>query len=81
MLFALHVNSNCSTIDEHLIPGIILPWCEKMNYDDFYAALREIEFPGFFNMEISSTVLPKGCAEAYLHIAAAVARQMADQVW
>ena len=21
-LFALHVNSNCSTIDEHLIPGI-----------------------------------------------------------
>ena len=79
-LFALHVNSNCSTIDEHLIPGIILPWCEKMNYDDFYAALREIEFPGFFNMEISSTVLPKGCGEAYLTIAAAVARQMADQV-
>lgn len=79
-LFALHVNSNCSTIDEHLIPGIILPWCEKMSYDDFYAALREIEFPGFFNMEISSTVLPKGCGEAYLTIAAAVARQMADQV-
>ena len=79
-LFALHVNSNCSTIDEHLIPGIILPWCEKMNYDDFYAALREIEFPGFFNMEISSTVLPKGCGEAYLTIAAAVARQMADRV-
>ena len=79
-LFALHVNSNCSTIDEHLIPGIILPWCEKMSYDDFYAALREIEFPGFFNMEISSTVLPKGCGEAYLTIAAAVARQMAAQV-
>lgn len=79
-LLALHVNSNCSTIDEHLIPGIILPWCEKMKYDDFYVALKEIEFPGFFNMEISSTVLPKGCAEAYLHIAAAVARQMADQV-
>ena len=79
-LFALHVNGNCSTIDEHLIPGIILPWCEKMNYDDFYAALKEIEFPGFFNMEISSTVLPQGCAEAYLHIAAAVARRMADQV-
>lgn len=79
-LFALHVNSNCSTIDEHLIPGIILPWCEKMNFDDFYAALKEIEFPGFFNMEISSTALPAGCAEPYLTIAAAVARQMADQV-
>lgn len=79
-LFALHVNSNCSTIDEHLIPGIILPWCEKMNYEPFYEALREIEFPGFFNMEISSTALPKGCGEAYLTIAAAVARQMADKV-
>jgi len=79
-LFALHVNSNCSTIDEHLIPGIILPWCEKVNYDDFYAALKEIEFDGFFNLEISSTVLPKGCAEPYLQIAAAVARQMADKV-
>ncbi len=79
-LFALHVNSNCSTIDEHLIPGIILPWCEKMRYDDFFVALREIEFKGFFNLEISSTVLPKGCAEPYLQIAAAVARQMADKV-
>ena len=63
-----------------IIPGIILPWCEKMNYEPFYEALREIEFPGFFNMEISSTVLPKGCGEAYLTIAAAVARQMADKV-
>ena len=79
-LFALHVNSNCSTIDEHLIPGIILPWCEKMSYDEFYVALKEIEFKGFLNLEISSTVLPKGCAEAYLTIAAAVARQIADQV-
>ncbi len=79
-LFALHVNSNCSTIDEHLIPGIILPWCEKVSYDDFFVALREIDFKGFFNLEISSTVLPQGCAEPYLQIAAAVARQMADKV-
>ena len=76
-LFALHVNSNAGE-DEHLIPYMIPAWCEKSNYDDFLAALKEIGYQGAMNLEIGTGKLPVGCAKHYLGLAGVVARAMAN---
>ncbi len=76
-LFALHVNGNAGS-DEHAIPYSISGWTEKMDYHDFSAALKEIGYKGSYNLEVDIGNLPKGCGQAYLNFAAAVARSMAD---
>jgi len=76
-LFALHVNGNAGK-DEHVIPYTMSDWCEKMDYHAFSAALKEIGFKGYYNLEISCGSLPKGIAQPFLNYAAAVARALAD---
>ena len=76
-LFALHVNGNAGK-DEHVIPYSMSGWCEQMDFHAFSAALREIGFAGYYNLEISCGNLPKGLARPFLSYAAAVARSLAD---
>lgn len=75
-LFALHVNGNAGH-DEHAIP-YTLGWCEGMNYHDFSAALKEIGYKGYFNLEIVPGKLPACVAQPYLDFAGSVARALAD---
>lgn len=76
-LFALHVNSNAGE-DEHIIPYMIPAWCERVNYDDFLAALKEVGYEGSMNLEIGTGKMPVGCAKYYLGLAGVVARAMAN---
>jgi len=76
-LFALHVNSNAGE-DEHLIPYMIPAWCERVKYDDFLAALKEIGYAGALNLEVGTGKMPKGCGRFFLGMAGLVARAMAD---
>ena len=76
-LFALHVNGNAGK-DEHVIPYTMSGWCEKMDYYAFSAALKEIGFTGYYNLEIACGDLPEGVAQPFLNYAAAVARALAD---
>ena len=75
-LFALHVNGN-SGEDEHAIP-YTLGWCEGMDYHDFAAALKEIGYKGYYNLEIVPGNLPACVAQPYLDFAGSVARALAD---
>ena len=76
-LFALHINGNAGQ-DEHVIPYSMSGWCERMDFYAFSAALREIGFKGYYNLEIAHGNLPKGVAQPFLNYAAAVARALAD---
>ena len=76
-LFALHVNGNAGQ-DEHVIPYSMSGWCERMDFHAFSAALKEIGFTGYYNLELSCGRLPKGVAQPFLNYAAAVARGLAD---
>ena len=76
-LVALHVNGNAGK-DEHVIPYSMSGWCEKMDYRAFSAALKEVGYKGFYNLEIASGDLPEGVARPFLNYAAAVARALAD---
>ncbi len=76
-LFALHVNSNAGE-DEHLIPYSIPAWCERVNYDDFLTALKEVGYEGYLNLEIGTGKMPKGCGKHFLGMAGLVARAMAN---
>ena len=75
-LFALHVNGNAGH-DEHAIP-YTLGWCEGMDYHDFSAALKEIGYNGWYNLEIVPGRLPACVAQPYLNFAGSVARALAD---
>jgi len=76
-LFALHVNGNAGK-DEHVIPYTMSGWCEKIDFYAFSAALKEIGFKGYYNLEIACGDLPRGVAQPFLNYAAAVARALAD---
>ncbi len=76
-LIALHVNGNAGG-DSHAIPYSISTWTEQMDYHDFSAALKEIGYKGSYNLEVDVGRLPKGCGQAYLNFAAAVARGLSD---
>lgn len=76
-LFALHVNGNAGG-DSHCIPYSISSWTEQMDYHDFSAALKEIGYQGTYNLEVDVGPMPKGCCQAYLNFAAAVARGLSD---
>lgn len=75
-LFALHVNGNAGD-DEHAIP-YTLGWCENMDFHDFSAALKEIGYKGYYNLEINPGNLPASAAQPYLNLAGSVARALAD---
>jgi len=77
-LFALHVNGNAGK-DEHAIPYSMSDWCECMDFHDFSAALKEIGYNGFYNLEIASGPIPRQAAQPFLDYAAAVARGLADE--
>lgn len=76
-LFALHVNGNGGE-DEHVIPYGLSAWCERLDFYDFSAALKEIGYQGYYNLEISSGGQPACTAQPFLNYAAAVARALAD---
>ena len=76
-LFALHVNGNAGG-DAHVIPYSMAGWCEHIDFHDFSAALREIGFEGYYNLEIVSGKLPASTAQPFLNYAASVARALAD---
>ena len=76
-LIALHVNSNAGH-DEHAIPYSISGWCEKLDFHAFSAALREIGYKGFYNLEITGGRFPASVAEPFYAYAGGVARYLAD---
>ena len=76
-LFALHVNGNAGK-DEHTIPYAMSGWCELIDFNAFVRALKDIDFKGFFNLELSTGGLPKGTAQPFLNFAGAVARALVD---
>ena len=75
-LYALHINGNAGQ-DEHVIPYSMSGWCERMDFYAFSAALKEIGFKGYYNLEIACGNLPKGVAQPFLNYAAAVAQALA----
>lgn len=78
-LFALHVNGNSGKADSHTIPYSMSGWCENMDYLDFSAALKEIGYQGWYNLEIaSSPKLPASVAQPFYNYAGAVARALSD---
>ena len=52
-LYALHINDNRGTADEHL-----LPYLGTMNLDEIMNALIDIDFNGYFTFEASSSLRP-----------------------
>ena len=74
-LFALHINGNEGQ-DAHGIPYSIAGWTEHIDYYDLSAALKEIGFEGYYNLELAPGPLPKGTGQAYLNFAGAVARAL-----
>ena len=77
-LYALHINGNGGTQDEHILPYTMAGHYEKLDYRGFSAALREIGFRGWYNLEIGTGDMPACLAQPYYDFAAAVARALAD---
>ncbi len=77
-LFALHVNGNGGTQDEHILPYTMGSHYERLDYKGFAAALKEIGFQGYFNLEIATGDMPACLAQPYYDFAASVARALAD---
>ena len=77
-LFALHVNGNGGTQDEHILPYTMGPHYERLDYQGFSEALREIGFQGYYNLELGVGPMPACLAQPYYTFAAAVARALAD---
>ncbi len=78
-LIALHINGNAGK-DEHVIPYSMSGWCEKMDFYGISAALKEVGYKGYYNLEIACGDLPEGVAQPFLNYAAAVARALGDLV-
>jgi len=76
-LIALHINGNAGK-DEHIIPYTMSGWCELMDFRGFTQALKDIDYKGFYNLELSTGALPAAAAQPYLNLAGAVARALAD---
>lgn len=76
-LIALHVNGNAGK-DEHVIPYTMSGWCEQMDYHDFSAALHEVGYKGFYNLEINPGHMPASVIRPYCVYAAAMAHALAD---
>lgn len=55
-LYALHINDNRGSADEHIIP-----YFGTLNMDGVMCALRDIGYKGFFTFEAGSTLRPKNC--------------------
>ncbi len=77
-LFALHVNGNCGGQDEHILPYTMAPYYERLDYKGFSAALKEIGYQGYYNLELATGDMPASLAQPYYTFAAAVARALAD---
>ena len=78
-LICLHVNAN-SGEDEHIIPLTAPTWCERMDFEAFSKTLKEIDYTGWYNLEISGGRFPKAAARPFYEYAAIVARYLADMV-
>lgn len=76
-LFALHINGNAGK-DEHVIPYSMPGWCEKIDYRTLTQALREIDFDGFYNLEVCSGNMPPQVIRAFYGYAAAMARALSN---
>ena len=78
-MFALHVNGNSGKADSHTVPYSMSGWCENMDYLDMSAALKEVGYKGYYNLEIaSSPKLPASVAQPFYNYAAAVAKALSD---
>lgn len=76
-LIALHVHGNAGH-DEHCVPGSLPMWCGKLDFDDFSAALGEIGFEGYYNLEINPGKIPIRGIRPYYEYTAAVAKMYAE---
>ena len=76
-LVATHIHSTAKQ-DNHNIPGTNPAWLERVKWEDLSAALSEVRYQGFYNLEVGFYNLPVLVGEAYLRFAAAVARTYAD---
>ena len=77
-LFALHINGNGGTQDEHILPYTMGGFYERLDYQAFSAALKEIGYKGYYNLELAVGNMPACLAQPYYDFAAAVARALAD---
>lgn len=67
----LHLHDNCRNRDLHAVPFAgTIPWEETM------AALKEIGYPGDFNLEIDFARVPPALLEDHLRYSARVARYL-----
>lgn len=76
-LYALHMNGNSGKADSHTVPYSMSGWCENMDYLDFSAALKEIGYKGYYNMEVANGDLPPQVAQPFYNYVAAVAQALA----
>ena len=76
-LYALHMNGNSGKADSHTVPYSMSDWCENMDYLDFSAALKEIGYKGYYNMEVANGKLPPQVAQPFYNYVAAVAQALA----
>ena len=77
-LFALHINGNGGTQDEHILPYTMGGFYERLDYQAFSRVLREIGYRGYYNLELAVGNMPVCLAQPYYTFAAAVARALAD---
>ncbi len=75
-LYALHINGNGGTQDEHILPYTMGGFYERLDYQGFSAALKEIGFKGYYNLEIATGSMPACLAQAYYDFAAAIAKAL-----
>ena len=77
-LYALHINGNGGTQDEHILPYTMGGYYEQLDYQGFSAALKEIGYQGYYNLELATGNMPACLAQPYYDFAAAIARALAD---
>lgn len=74
-LFALHANANSRgrLTDNHVIPGVM---GDGIDYFELAAALKEIGYKGWFNMEVGCGKIPPAAVPAFYKLAATVAKEL-----
>jgi len=77
-LYALHINGNGGKQDEHILPYTMGGYYEKLDYQGFSAALKEIGYRGYYNLELATGNMPACLAQPYYDFAAAIARSLAE---
>ena len=67
-LVAMHIHGNGGE-DEHLVPGLAPTWVDFTDYYELAKALKEIGYPGSFNLEIGFSTLPMRARKYFVSMA------------